>query len=112
MVTSELPEEAPSVTTGRKTLTPTPAVTSTIPTTSATSTIAGAQDGSPRMFLPNGSPSRPNTTATCIPRTWVQRVSEGWTNVAPPDGTDSRESSLPEPSLLVEEEVPENLGCK
>ena len=28
----------------------------------------------------------------------------------PPDGTDSRESSLPEPSLLEEEEVPENLG--
>ena len=41
---------------------------------------------------------------------WVQRVSEGWTNVPLPDGTDSRESSLPEPSLLVEEEVPENLG--
>ena len=28
-----------------------------------------------------------------------------------PDGSDSGESSLPEPSLL-EEEVPENLGCK
>ena len=27
-----------------------------------------------------------------------------------PNGTDSGESSLPEPSLLVEEEVPENLG--
>ena len=36
--------------------------------------------------------------------------SEGWTNVPPPDGTDSRESSLSGPSLL-EEEVPENLGC-
>ena len=42
---------------------------------------------------------------------WVQRVSEGWTNVPPLDGTVSGESSLPEPSLLVEEEVPENLGC-
>ena len=31
-------------------------------------------------------------------------------NIPPPDGTDSRESSLPEASLLVEEEVPENLG--
>ena len=41
---------------------------------------------------------------------WVQRVSEGWTKVPPPDGTDLGESSLPEPSLLVEEEVPENLG--
>ena len=30
----------------------------------------------------------------------------------PLDGTDSGESSLPEPHLLVEEEVPENLGCK
>ena len=40
----------------------------------------------------------------------MQRVSEGWTNVPPSDGTDSAESSLPEPSLLVEEEVPENLG--
>ena len=40
----------------------------------------------------------------------MQRVSEGWTNVPPPDGTDSGESNLPEPSLLVEEEVPENLG--
>ena len=42
---------------------------------------------------------------------WVQRVSEGWTNVPPPDGTDSGESSLSGPSLL-EEEVPEILGHK
>ena len=40
----------------------------------------------------------------------MQRVSEGLTNVPPRNGTDSGESSLPEPSLLVEEEVPENLG--
>ena len=30
--------------------------------------------------------------------------------VPPPDGTESGESSLPEPSLLIEEEVQENLG--
>ena len=41
---------------------------------------------------------------------WVQRVLEGWANVPPLNGTDSGESSLPEPSLLVEEEIPENLG--
>ena len=63
------------------------------------------------MFLPNGLPSRPTATATCRPQTWAQRVSEGWTNAPPLDGTDSGESSLPEPSLL-EEEVPENLGHK
>ena len=40
----------------------------------------------------------------------IQRVSEGWTNVPPPDATDPGEHILPEPSLLVEEEVPENLG--
>ena len=109
VVTSELPEEVPTVTTGRTTLTPTPAVTSTIPTTSATTTITGAEAGSPRMFLPNGSPSRPTVAATCRPQTWVQSISEGLTNVPPLDNTDSGESSLPEPSLLLEEEVPENL---
>ena len=39
----------------------------------------------------------------------MQRVSEGWTNVPPLDGTNLRESSIHEPSLLVEEQVPENL---
>ena len=47
VVMSELPEEAPTVTTWRTTLTPTPAVTSTIPTTSATTIIAGDEAGSP-----------------------------------------------------------------
>ena len=110
VVMSELPEEVPTTTTGRATLASTPAITSTVPTTSATTTTTGAGPVSPRSFLPNGSPSSPTVTATCRPQTWVQRISEGWTNVPPPDGTDLGESSLLEPSLLVEEEVPENLG--
>ena len=32
---------------------------------------------SPQTYLPNGSPPRPTSTATCIPQTWVQHVSEG-----------------------------------
>ena len=64
VVTLELPERVPTVTNGRTTLTPTPAVTSTIPTTSASTTITGAEAGSPRMFLPSGSPSRPTVTAS------------------------------------------------
>ena len=100
----EFPEEVPTVGTNG-----TAAITSTIPTTSATATITGTEAGSPRMFLPNGSPSRPTATATCRQKMWVQRVSEGWTNAPLPDDTDSGESSLPEPTLL-EEEVPENLG--
>ena len=62
------------------------------------------------MFLSYGSPSRPIATATCRPQMWVQGVSEDWTNVPPADGTDSGESRLSGPSLL-EEEVPDNLGC-
>ena len=62
VVTSELPEEVPTVATEGTT-----AITSTIPTTFVTTTITGTKAGSPRMFLPNGSPSRPTTTATCRP---------------------------------------------
>ena len=111
VVTSELPEEVPTATNGRTTLeTSTPGNTSTVPTTSTATTTAGAEAGSPRSFLPNGSPSRPTVTATCRPQTWVQRVLEGWTCIPPLDGPDLGECSLPEPPLLVEEEVPENLG--
>ena len=67
VVTSELHEEVPTVTTGRTTLASTPAITSTVPATSATTTTTGAVAGSPRTFLPNGSPSRPTATATCRP---------------------------------------------
>ena len=90
----------------------TPAITSTVPTTSTTTTTTGAEMGSPRSFLLNGSPSRPTVTATCRPQTWVQRILEGWTHVPPPDVTESGESDLHEPSLSVEEEVPENFGHK
>ena len=58
----ELPEEAPAAATEGAT-----AITSTIPTTSATTTITRPEAGSPRMFLSNGSPSRPTATATCRP---------------------------------------------
>ena len=109
VLVSELPEEVLTVATGRTTLASTPAITTTVPATFASTTTIGAETGSPRTFLCNGSPSRPTAIATCRPQTSVQRVSEGWTNVPLPDGTDSGESSLPEPSLL-EEEVPENLG--
>ena len=35
---------------------------------------------SPRISLPNGSPSCPTVTATCRPRTWMQQLTEGQTN--------------------------------
>ena len=42
----------------------------------------------------------------------MQRISKRWTHVPPLDGTELGESSLHEPSLLTEEEVPENIGHK
>ena len=104
-------EETPITTTGGATI-ETSTLTTT-PTVLATSTTAAAADvgmGSSSPFLPNGSPSRPTVTATCRPQTWVQRISEGWTGVPPPDGTESGESDLHVPPSSVEEEVPENLG--
>ena len=86
------------------------AITSTVPSTSTTTTATDAEMGSLRSFLLNGSPSRPTATATCRPQTWVQRISEGWTNAPPWDDTELGESDLHGPSLSAEEEVPENLG--
>ena len=80
----ELPEEVPTVATEGTTV-----ITSTIPTTSATTTITGTEAEIPRMFLPKGSPSRPTATATCRPQILVQCVSEVWTNGPPPDGIGS-----------------------
>ena len=61
-----LPEEVPITTIGVITSEmSTPAITSTVPTTSITTTTTGAEAGSPRSFLLNRSPSRPTVTATC-----------------------------------------------
>ena len=104
-------EEVPITTTSGTTLeTSTLAITTTVPTTSTTTTTPGAETGSPRSFLPNGSPSRTTATATCRPQTWVQRILEGWTSAPPPGDTELEESDLHEPPLSSDEEVPENLG--
>ena len=66
----ELPEEVPTVA-----MEGTSAINSIIPVTSATTTITGTKAGSLRLFLPNGSPSRPTATAACRPQMWVQGVS-------------------------------------
>ena len=65
VVTLELPEEVPTVATGRTTLASSPPITTTVPGTSASTMTLGAEAGSPRTFLPNRSPSRPTVTATC-----------------------------------------------
>ena len=68
VVTLEFPGEVPTTTMGRTILeTSTPTITTTVPTTSTAAMTTGAEAGSPRSFLPNGSPSRPTITATCRP---------------------------------------------
>ena len=80
-------------------------ITPDIPEAEATET----ETRSPRTFLPSGSPSRPTTTATCWPRTWVQCISEGQINECTQEDTHSSESSATETSVLAER-VPEELG--
>ena len=76
-----------------------------VPETEATQT----EVRSPRSFLPSGSPPRPNATATCRPRMWVQCISEGQINKPTLDDAHSSESDQTGISAHVEE-IPEELG--
>ena len=79
-----------------------------IPVTSATPTVIETETRSPRIFLPNGSPSRPAATTTCRPQMWVQCVLEGQINEPSQEGAGLAECSLSEPYLLAEG-IPEEL---
>ena len=63
---------------------------------------------SSRMYLPSRSPPRPTATATCRPRTWVQRISEGQIEEHSREDEDSVESDPLEPLVL--EGLPDELG--
>ena len=64
---------------------------------------------SPRISLPEGSPSCPTVTATCRPRTWMQQLTEGQTNEPQREGASSSEH---ETSIVetLPEEIPDELG--
>ena len=102
VTTMELPVETSAVTSKGNTM------NLNIPVTSATPTVTETETRSPRTFLPNGSPSRPNVTATCRPQTWVQHVLKGQIIEPSQEHTGSAESSLSEPYLLVRN--PKKLG--
>ena len=74
VTTTELPVETSAGASGENTM------NLNIPVTSATPIVTEAETRSPRTFLPYGLPSRPITTATCRPQTWVQCVVEGKIN--------------------------------
>ena len=48
---------------------------------------------SPRISLPEGSPSCPTVTATCRPRTWMQQLTEGQINEPRREDASSSESN-------------------
>ena len=53
--------------------------TSTAATTPVILDVEPIGTSSPRIILPEGSPSYPAVTATCRPRTWMQQITEGQT---------------------------------
>ena len=64
---------------------------------------------SPRISLPEGSPSRPTVTATCRPRTWMQQITEGQINESRREDASSSESNTSAIETLTEE-TPDELG--
>ena len=97
----ELPAETSTDVLGGNTMDLNIPVTSATPIVTETETTE-AETRSSKTFLPNGSPSRPITTATCRLQMWVQCVSEGQINEPSQEGADSAGSSPSEPYVLAE----------
>ena len=64
---------------------------------------------SPRISLPEGSPSHPTVTATCRPRTWMQQLTEGQTTEPRREDASSSESNTSAVETLPED-IPDELG--
>ena len=65
---------------------------------------------SPRISLPEGSPSHPTVTAICRPRTWMQQLTEGQTNEPRWEDVSSSESNTSIVETLPDD-IPDELGC-
>ena len=89
--------------------------TTTIATTASTTTPPITLDveprgtSSPRISLPEGSPSHPTVTATCRPRTWMQQLTEGQTNEPRREDASSSDSNTSIVETLPED-IPDELG--
>ena len=86
------------------------APTSTAATTPVILDVQPIGTSSPRISLPEGSPSHPAVTATCRPRSWMQQIMEGQTNEPTREG-DSDESNSSDGNIT-SEEIPDELGCE
>ena len=91
--------------------------TTTIGTTTSATTPPVMLDveprgtSSPRISLPEGSPSCPTVTATCRPRTWMQQLTEGQTTELRREDASSSESNTSIVETLPED-IPDELGCE
>ena len=84
------------------------APTSTVATTSIIHDVEPIGTSSPRISLPEGSPSHFAVIATCRPRTWMQQITEGQTNEPAREG-DSDESNTSDGNITFED-IPDELG--
>ena len=84
------------------------APTSTATTTPVVLDVEPIGTSSPRISLPEGSPSHPAVTATCRPRTWMHQIMEGQTNEPTREG-DSDESNSSDGNVTFED-IPDELG--
>ena len=82
--------------------------TSTAATTPVVFNVEPIGTSSPRISLPEGSPSHPTVTATCRPRTWMQQITEGQTNE--PAREEDLDESNPSDINVTPEEIPDKLG--
>ena len=87
------------------------ASTSNVISTAVVPDAEPVDTSSPRVILPNGSPSQPTATATCRPRTWMQQITEGQINEPTRENASSNESNLSTIEVLPEE-IPDELGCE
>ena len=65
--------------------------------------------GSPRISLPEGSPSHPTVTATCRPRMWMQQLTEEQITESRREDASSNESNTSVVETLPED-IPDELG--
>ena len=92
-----------------------PTTTTVATTTTSTTTPPITMDvelrgtSSPRISLPEGSPSHPTVTATCRPRTWMQQLTEGQTNEPRREDVSSSDSNASIVDTLPED-IPDELG--
>ena len=89
-------------------------LTTTVVTTSVTTPpipldVELIGTSSPRISLPECSPSCPTVTATCRPRTWMQQLMEGQTSEPQREEASSSESNTSVVETLPEE-IPDKSG--